>query len=78
MTVPPLRLATSSESQPRLRQSPTLVAGATRRGEILGTAVYMSPEQARGASVDVRTDIWAFGAVAYPLSYARARRGGGT
>jgi len=47
-------------------QSPTLsVAGATRAGVILGTAAYMSPEQARGRPIDRRTDIWAFGCVLY-------------
>lgn len=65
-------------SEEEIENSPTLSAVATRIGVLLGTAAYMSPEQARGKRVDRRADIWALGCVLFEMLTGREAFAGET
>ena len=69
-------LAKPTSDDPGSGASMLATIEATQEGMIVGTAAYMSPEQARGLAVDARTDIWAFGCVLYEsLTGRKAFRG---
>jgi Tol biopolymer transport system component len=73
-------LAKIYETQPtsaEFSQSPTLVSG-TLNGVLIGTAAYMSPEQARGQNADRQSDIWAFGCILYEMLSGKPAFAGNT
>jgi serine/threonine protein kinase len=72
------RAGSGGDIDPALTNSPTFTVGGTKEGVILGTAAYMSPEQARGQAVDKQADIWALGCVLYEMLTGRAAFSGST
>src|SRR5262249_27877981 len=68
----------NAPSSQTLSNSPTLTIAATQAGVILGTAGYMSPEQANGLQADARSDFFSFGSLLYEMLTAHAAFGGNT
>lgn len=71
-------IAGEPAGSPNLSVSPTMAVPGTLAGMILGTAAYMSPEQARGLPVDSRADVWAFGCVLFEMLTGKQAFGGST
>ncbi len=72
------RIVSANDGSTFDSRRPTITIEETREGLVMGTAAYMSPEQARGKAVDKRTDIWAFGCVLYEALTGRVAFAGET